>query len=25
MNSSFRDYFSAHADNLFDNMAKGDH
>ena len=25
MNSSFRDYFSAHADNLFDSMAKGDH
>lgn len=25
MNASFRDYFSAHADNLFDNMAKGDH
>lgn len=25
MNSSFRDYFNAHADNLFDNMAKGEH
>jgi len=25
MNASFRDYFSAHADNLFDSMAKGEH
>jgi len=25
MNSGFRDYFNAHADNLFDSMAKGGH
>lgn len=25
MNAGFRDYFNAHADNLFDSMAKGDH
>src|SRR6185312_16212321 len=25
MNASFRDYFSTHADNLFDSMAKGEH
>jgi hypothetical protein len=25
MNSAFRDYFSAHADNIFDSMPKGDH
>ena len=24
MNAGFRDYFTAHADNLFDGMAKGD-
>lgn len=24
MNAGFRDYFNAHADNLFDGMAKGD-
>lgn len=24
MNAGFRDYFNAHADNLFDSMAKGD-
>jgi hypothetical protein len=25
MNSAFRDYFGAHADNIFDSMPKGDH
>lgn len=25
MNAGFRDYFNAHADNLFDSMAKGGH
>ena len=25
MNAGFRDYFNAHADNVFDNMAKGAH
>ena len=25
MNSAFRDYFSSHADNIFDSMPKGDH
>jgi len=24
MNAGFRDYFNAHADNIFENMAKGD-
>ncbi|HEY4128681.1 MAG TPA: hypothetical protein VGN70_11580 [Gammaproteobacteria bacterium] len=25
MNAGFRDYFNAHADNVFDSMTKGDH
>jgi hypothetical protein len=25
MNAGFRDYFNAHADNIFDSMPKGDH